>query len=250
MTGPGRAAPTVLITGARGGIGRVTAEALSATGHRLLLTSRSSSGATSSTLAAHPYHAADLTRVEQVRALADWAMQEGPPDVVVLNAGTGWAGPLPDMSDEEAVELLTLDLAAPVVLTRRLLPSLVERRGHLVLVASIAAHLGVRDEAVYSAAKGGLLRFAEALRHEVAADGVAVSVVSPGAVDTAFFTRRGRPYGRSWPRPVPPERVAVAIARTLQTRRDEVFVPAWMRLPARLNAAAPALTARLTRRFG
>ena len=74
--------------------------------------------------------------------------------------------------------------------------------------------------------------------------------VTPGVIDTAFFERRGRPYDRKWPRPLPPERVADAVVRALQSGRAEVFVPGWMTIPSRLRGASPGLFRRLVDRLG
>ncbi len=122
-------------------------------------------------------------------------------------------------------------------------------RGHIVNVASIAGHVGVREEAVYAATKAALVAFTESLRYEVG-DRLTVTLVSPGVVETAFFRRRGRPYERRRPKPIPPERVADRIARAIERERAEVFVPRWMALPARLRGAAPGLYRALARRFG
>jgi short-subunit dehydrogenase len=122
--------------------------------------------------------------------------------------------------------------------------------GHLVFVSSIAGVTGVRQEAVYGAAKAGLGRFAESLSYELAGQHVGVSVVVPGVVDTPFFDRRGRPYHRTLPAPIPPERVARAIIAATRRERDLVFVPGWMRFPAWLHGSAPRTFRLLAGRFG
>ncbi len=110
--------------------------------------------------------------------------------------------------------------------------------------------MAVEHEAVYSATKAAVNVLAASVRHEVAAHGVGVSVVVPGVVDTPFFARRGVPYTRRFPRPVPASAVAAGIVRAVDRGRTEVFVPRWLRLPARLRGAAPGLTDALQRRFG
>src|SRR6266498_598590 len=150
-----------------------------------------------------------------------------------------------------AERLVTLNLVAPVRLTRLLLPGMLERGGgHLVYVTSIAGATGVAREAVYAATKAGLGTFADSVREEVAGSGVTVSVVVPGVVDTPFFDRRGSAYDRSWPAPIPAQRVARALLRAISSDRAEVFAPAWIRLPARFKGAAPGLYRRLALRFG
>jgi short-subunit dehydrogenase len=136
-------------------------------------------------------------------------------------------------------------------LTRLLLPGMVARgRGRVVFVSSIAAATGVRGEAVYSATKAGLVSFAESLSYELDGHDVRVSVIVPGVIDTPFFDRRGRPYGRKRPGPQPPERVARAIVACLEHDRSVSYVPRWMRLPAWLHAAAPGTFRALATRFG
>jgi NAD(P)-dependent dehydrogenase (short-subunit alcohol dehydrogenase family) len=68
-----------------------------------------------------------------------------------------------------------------------------------------------------------------------------VTLVSPGAVATPFFSRRNLPYTHSWPRPMPVERVATRIVRAIEHRQEYVVVPAWLDFAARLNGGFPGL---------
>jgi short-subunit dehydrogenase len=122
--------------------------------------------------------------------------------------------------------------------------------GAIVNVASVAGHVGVREEAIYAGTKAGLVVFAESLRQELAATPVRVSVVSPGVISTRFFERRGVPYARHRPRPIEPERVAEAIVEAVRTGRPTVFVPRWLALPVRVHGALPGLYRALASRFG
>ncbi|HXV94004.1 MAG TPA: SDR family NAD(P)-dependent oxidoreductase, partial [Pseudonocardia sp.] len=171
-------------------------------------------------------------------------------DLLVANAGRGWAGELSDMPGELVGSLVALNLEAPLRLARAAAAGMRERGGgHLAFVASIAV-VGVREEAVYSATKAGLRAFAASLRHELGPHGVGVTTVLPGAVRTEFFRRRGRPYDRTVPRPVAPAVVADALVRAVQRGRAEVFVPGWLGAAARLQGLAPATFHRLAGRFG
>src|SRR5262249_56152609 len=118
-------------------------------------------------------------------------------------------GAAAELSAAEVERLVALNVTAPIALTAALLPGMLERRrGHVVLVGSIAGRLGRGREALYSATKAAVSVFGDSLRAEVRGSGVGVLVVTPGAVATRFFERRGVPYDRSWPRPVAPDRLA------------------------------------------
>lgn len=191
---------------------------------------------------------ADLSEPGVARKIADWC---GDVDVLVCNAGVGYAGELGDQELAGIEELVTVNLTAHLGLVRLLLPGMVAAgRGHVVLVSSIAGCMGVADEAVYAATKAGLRTFGDSVRLAVGGQGVGVSVVVPGVVDTAFFARRGKAYDRERPRPVSAEAVAGVLVDAVVRNRAEVFVPGWLRFPARLQGAFPGLVHRLQSRFG
>jgi short-subunit dehydrogenase len=243
---------TVLITGASSGIGAATARAVAAAGGRTVLTGRSGDRLAAVAAATGGVaFVADITRPAEVAEAAKAAEATEPIDVLVNNAGVGWAGPFDEMIEADIDRLIAVNLAAPIRLTRALVPGMVERgRGHVVFVASIAGATGVRHEAVYAATKAGLIYFADSLRYELGGSGVGVSVVLPGVVDTPFFDRRGRPYDRRRPAPIPAERVARTIVTAIERDRAETYQPGWMRIPARLRGGAPGLFRRLAGRYG
>jgi NAD(P)-dependent dehydrogenase (short-subunit alcohol dehydrogenase family) len=244
-----------LVTGGSSGIGAATARALAAAGARPLIAGRDPAR-----LAAVAREtgglalAADLAAAGGPAELAGAALQAAGPggiDLLVNNAGIGWAGPIEQMTGQQAAGLIAVDLAAPVELTRLLVPGMIARgRGHIVFVTSIAGATGVRGEAVYSAVKAGLGCFAESLAYELADRGVRVSVIVPGVIDTPFFERRGRPYGRRRPAPLPSQKVANALVSAIERNQYMVFVPRWLGLPAWLHGAAPGVFRRLAGRFG
>jgi uncharacterized protein len=239
----------VLITGASSGIGTATARLMATGGATPLLVGRDEHALDELAVATGGHRmVADLSEPGVVRTIADWA---GAVDVLVCNAGLGYAGDLADQELAAIGELVTVNLTAHLGLARLLLPSMFRaRHGHLVLVSSIAGCLGVADEAVYAATKAALRTYADSVRLAAAGTGVGVSVVVPGVVDTPFFSRRGKPYDRTRPKPVPATDVAAALVDAVRRNRAEVFVPAWLRLPARLHGLAPGLVHQLQRRFG
>ncbi len=244
-----------LVTGGSSGIGAAAARALAAAGARPLIAGRDPArlqavAQETGGLAL----AADLAAADGPAELAEAARQAAGPggiDVLVNNAGIGWAGPIEQMTAEQAASLIAVDLTAPIQLTRLLVPGMVARgHGHVVFVSSIAGATGVRGEAVYSAVKAGLGCFAESIAYELAGRGVGVSVIVPGVIDTPFFERRGRPYDRRRPAPLPPQRVARALVGAVERNQSVVFVPRWMRFPAWLHGALPGTFRRLAARFG
>jgi short-subunit dehydrogenase len=231
-----------VVTGASSGIGAAVADRLAGAWDLLLVGRDETRLALVAARTGGRAVVADLSGADGVAAVR--AAADDRVGLLVHAAGLGAAGGLAATPAARVDELMAVNLVAPVQLTRALLPTLVAQRGHVVFVASIAA-LGVADEVVYSATKAGLRGFADALRLEAA---IGVTTVLPGAVDTPFFARRGRPYHRRFPRPVSPERVAVALIDGVRRGRAEVFVPGWLALGSRVHGAAPALFARLARR--
>jgi short-subunit dehydrogenase len=245
-----------LVTGASSGIGAATAAALATAGASLLLNGRDE--ARLAEVAARTGGTAlcgDLAAAGGAAGLAEQALAaaaaRGGIDILVNNAGLGWAGPVGEIPAAKVIELATVNLAAPIELTRLLVPGMAERgRGGVAFVSSIAGVTGVPGEAVYAATKAGLAAFAESLAYEVRGHGVTVSVIVPGVIDTPFFTRRGTPYGRARPAPIPAGRVAAAIVSALEHERPVVYVPGWLRFPAWLHGTAPGAFRALAARFG
>ncbi|HET6502529.1 MAG TPA: SDR family NAD(P)-dependent oxidoreductase [Amycolatopsis sp.] len=240
-----------VVTGASSGIGAATALRLHEAGARLVLHGRDTGRlAALAERTGGQALAADFADGAAVRHAAEEIVQRyGQVDVLVNNAGVGWAGSFDSMTAEDVRRLIAVNLTAPIELTRLLLPVL-RSPGRIVFVTSIAGRTGVAGESVYAAVKAGLDAFAESLRFELAGTAVKVGVVVPGVVDTAFFARRGRPYQRSSPRPVPADRVALAVLRAVRDGRAEQYVPRWLRLPVAVRGLAPAVYRGLATRFG
>jgi short-subunit dehydrogenase len=243
-----------LVTGASSGIGAAIAERIAAEdGWRLLVSGRDAERlAQTAARTAATALCADLTSGDGTRQLVDEALAAaGRVDLLVAGAGIGWAGAFHTMPPHTAARVLSVDLASVVQLVRLVLPHMLAAgQGHIVLIGSVAGRLGVRGEAVYSAAKAAVATFADALRCELDGTGVRVTHVVPGVVDTRFFERRGAPYTRSRPRPMPPRKVADAVWDALQQGRYEVYVPRWLRIPVLVRGIAPGLYHRLAVRFG
>jgi hypothetical protein len=185
----------VVITGASAGIGAAAARMFAAEGATVVLAARSQTALeqvareiTASGGRAHAVSTDVAQREACERLLARTAEQLGGIDVLVNNAGANRRGPIERYTPDELAGVVQVNLVAPIVLTRLVLPYLRKRGGGAVVnVASIAGRIPVGHEAVYCATKFGLRAFTFALVEELEGSGITVSAVSPGPVDTGFI---------------------------------------------------------------
>lgn len=244
-----------LITGASSGIGAAFARALPrSTG--LLLTGRDRERlaqlAAELALNDRPVRtiAADLSTAEGRRALIH-AAEEQPIDLLINNAGLGWLGPVADNPPEREAEMVQVNAAAPIELTRALLPGMIRRarerneRCGIIFVASAAAFMPVPLFATYAASKAFLLHYAEALAEELGNAPVDVLALCPSATRTRFFERSNVAPSGAPSAPHEPERVAREGLQALGRRMVHVVGPgtylataAARFLPRRLVTAA------------
>ena len=246
------AGSSVLLTGAAGGLGGAIARALHARGAQLTLTGRRTDDVLES-LAANlgaRALAADLSDRVEVERLLD--LDAGAVDILIANAGLPASGRLESFSIEEIDRALEVNLRAPIVLARALLPQMLQRgRGHLLFVSSLAGKAPAPGSSIYTATKAGLRGFAAALRTELHASGVGVSAVFPGFIrDAGFFADTGIQL----PRGVgtrSPEDVARAVVDAIERDRGEVDVaPFGLRIGAIVSGLAPEVAAGVSRRLG
>lgn len=242
--GPGDLAGLrAVITGGSSGIGAATARAFAARGSQVAIAGRNLSAlqrvAADTNGVCLP---GDLCEPGCAQRTIDAAVRAlGGLDVLVSNAGIGWAGPFASMSEPDIDSLLDVNLRAAAHLARAAIPHLRPGRGRLLFVGSVAGLVGVPGEAWYSATKAGLGCLADALRAELRPAGVGVTLVSPGVVDTAYFERRNEPYRRRHPKLMSAQVAADAIVDAVCRGRDDVVVPPWLSLPARVKAGFPRL---------
>jgi uncharacterized protein len=240
-----------LITGGSSGIGAATAKALAARKVKVAIGGRNI--AALRRVAAETdgvFIPGDLRDPGCPRRVVGAAVDTlGGLDLVVSNAGIGWAGPFTSMTESDIDSLLDVNLRAAAHLARAAIPHLPSGIGRLVFVGSIAGLVGVPGEAWYSATKAGLACLADTLRAELRPARIGVSLVTPGVVDTYYFERRKVPYERQYPQLISAARAADAIVEAVDRGLDEVVVPPWLSFPARVKTKFPGLYRLLAARF-
>ena len=129
---------------------------------------------------------ANLTDAESLKALVkDAEAQMGKIDVLVNNAGITKDGLAMRMTDEQFTDVLDINLVAPFMLMRAVMPGMMKRRyGRIINMASIVGVMGNPGQANYCASKGGMIAMTKAVAAEMAASGVTANCVAPGFVKT------------------------------------------------------------------
>ena len=188
--------PVTLITGGSTGIGAATARALLKQGHRVAVTGRHAeklaafaasarAGDRALTITGDASDGHDVAAT--VRRVADtW----GRLDNVIANAGISLPGNLESHAPEDMRAMVLTNVLGPALLVRETLPHLRESRGRIVIIGSVA---GLRNTPgnLYSVTKWAAHALGENTRLLVGKDGVGVTIVAPGVVDTSFWDKRG-----------------------------------------------------------
>ena len=188
-----------VVTGASTGIGLELARQFAQNGFDLAIVSHSDQiNAAADELSdlgveVRPFHA-NLAKKGEVAGLYNSLKQLGRPiDAIALNAGVGVSGRfVEDISLEDDLNLISLNVTSIVHLAKLVLPEMVERKsGRVLITASIAGLMPGPFYATYAASKAFLLSFSEALYNELKDSGVTVTALLPGPTDTNFFERAG-----------------------------------------------------------
>ncbi|HNQ24989.1 MAG TPA: SDR family NAD(P)-dependent oxidoreductase [Phycisphaerae bacterium] len=190
---------SVVITGASSGIGAAFARALAARGAHLALVARRRERlealAAELTAAGHPTPAvivADLCRPEAAeRVVVEATRQFGPIEVLINNAGLGYAGAFPELAAAQVQEMIDLNISAVTRLTHLVVPAMIQRRsGWIMNVASVVGHVPFACMPVYAPTKAFVVAFSNALWAQLRRHHVHVTCVAPGTTRTEFFDHR------------------------------------------------------------
>ena len=204
---------TALVTGASSGIGEAVSSHFRREGARLLLTGRREQLETAQP--GDAYVPGDLNDEAFVAGLAAQAAESfGSVDVVVLNHGLQASSPLTDMAYEDARNVLHSNLLSSFLVMKHFAPLMPVAGGSIVCVSSRLGMVGMPDQVLYSAAKGGLIMLAKGAAIEWAPRNIRVNVVAPGLTSTpiieASIQRRPDPeaYRRQRESQMPLQRLA------------------------------------------
>ena len=179
---------TILITGASGGIGAAISRKLVDAGARLIAVGNEPDKLeqlVQSLQGEHTWVSADLTTAEGVQAVADEVDRQGGIDILINNAGVARFGFLTQQSDGDLGAQIMVNLLAPMLLTRALLPALMKSDSpSIVNMGSTFGSIGYSGFTGYCASKFGLRGFTEALRRELADTPVHIFYLAPRATRT------------------------------------------------------------------
>ncbi len=184
-----------IVTGAGRGIGRAISLMLAESSCRLVLTARTVAQldevkevilALGGEAIAVP---ADLTRDEDIAVVVnDCQKAWGTVDFLVNNAGWGKRAAVVQAKAEDWDQTLRLNLRAPMMLSRLVLPMMIAKNGGAIInIGSVSGKTGEANAAAYAASKFGLIGFTQSLYEEVREYGIKVAVILPGFVDTPLI---------------------------------------------------------------
>ncbi|WP_106497562.1 elongation factor P 5-aminopentanone reductase [Lentibacillus sp. Marseille-P4043] len=179
----------ILIVGASGDIGIAIAKRLATDGNQLILHYHKNKQAID--------QLRNTVKREQIllEVQADLATVNGidrllnqlvfPVDAIVFASGNAHYGLFQQTTVEEMDDMLTLHVKAPWIITKQLLPSMIQQHfGSIIFITSIWGNVGASNEVMYSSVKGAQNSFVKSLAKEVAPSGVSVNAISPGFIDT------------------------------------------------------------------
>lgn len=180
----------VVVTGGSRGIGEQLAREFAARGARVTVVARSvdSLRRVADAVGGNSF-VADLTDESEVDSLIERIEQRhGAIDVLVNNAGLETSTAFAVEDEREIRAVARVNLEVPMLLTRHVLPGMLERgSGHVVFVSSLAGTAGFPGMSVYGATKAGILNFVNGLARELKSTDVNLTVLAPGPVDTGMW---------------------------------------------------------------
>ncbi|MCU1600654.1 MAG: short chain dehydrogenase [Frankiales bacterium] len=250
----------VVITGAGRGLGEGMARLLAAKGHLLALLDRDTAHVekVAADLPDARAWTCDVTDAAGLKQVAAQVQQHfGRVDVLVNNAGIGRGGPFLLEDEDEFERVLEINLTGSTRTVRAFLPALVESKGYLLQIASLAAFTPAPFMSAYCASKAGVEAYAHCLRSELKHHKVKVGVgylaftdtdmVREADADPALGTLRSSlpaPFGSTYPVEPAIERLVAGI----EGRKAHVYAQRWLRVMPYLRGGVPTVIAKMPSR--
>lgn len=219
------AGKVAIITGASRGIGRAIAVELGGAGCAVALAARGEARLreVADELARQGAEClvlpADLSRDSDIERLVEATLKRwGTIDYLINNAGWGKKAPIVKARVEDWDETFKVNVRAPMILTKLVLPTLIAKNGGAIVnIGSISAKMGQANVAAYSASKFGVLGFTQSLFEEVREHGIKVCAIHPGYVDTPLIPRGAKIDRRKMIRPEDIARAVVYVLTSAPT---------------------------------
>ncbi|MFJ3315078.1 SDR family NAD(P)-dependent oxidoreductase [Herbaspirillum huttiense] len=248
---------TALVTGASSGIGALYADRLARLGYDLILVARNrdrlntlAARITTETARNVEVLEADLGQAASLAQVEEKLRSDASITLLVNNAGIGTHTPLLQSKVEHMTDMIALNVTAPTRLTYAAVPGFVARgRGAVINISSIVAVAPEVLNGVYGGSKAFVLAFSQSLHHELAAQGVQVQAVLPGATATEFWAIGGLPVEHLDPAIVMSAEQMVDAALVGFQRGELVTIPslhdetAWTRFDSARQQMATQLSA-------
>lgn len=228
------------VTGAGSGIGRALAARLASDGYDVAVSARTADDLDSLRSEAgdaiHPVPL-DVTDSEAVgEAVAHIEARIGPLDLVVLNAGTYRPVTARDFSLSSFRQTFEVNVIGTAACLAAIMPGMIARRaGHIAVVSSLTGYVGLPTASAYGATKAALINMCEALEPELEAEGVTLSVINPGFVDTPLTRKNPFPM----PFLIPVDDAVDRIMAGLNAGKFEIAFPRRMSFAIKLLASLP-----------
>jgi len=241
---------SILITGATSGVGLALTKRLLKDGYDVWATGRSVDILAELKVAGATVFQADISQLGDLEKLV---AHVGTPDIVIFSAGVGTFGLAHELTDTQVENMMDVNVIAPIQLTKRLLPDMMQRKsGHLIYLGSQAGKVATPKASSYAASKHAILGYTNALRMEVAPLGIDVSSINPGPIDTPFLDLADETgnYRKALSKHLLQiDTVVDAIIRVIEKPVRDVNLPWYMGITSKLYALAPGLVERVGRNF-
>ena len=220
-----------LLTGASSGIGAVIAKSLSNEGVEIIGIARSEAGlkktkmdieANGGKFHSISFDVSDISNLSQLKIKVENLI--GKIDILINNAGIEEYNYFHNYTLEYIQKITSVNFIAPMEITRQFLPELIQNSGHIVNICSLAAKKGESFNATYSATKGGLALFTDALRQELHGSGVGVSAIFPGLVSDVGMYSDSQVKAPLILGTIPSKKVAKALVKAIKKNKPDVIV--------------------------